>query len=80
MIRIMVLGVAVTTLAGCALRSTYLTTPVIDMHGVDQNKYNADLTECQTLKIQRTKDTIRTADVIPDCMRERGYKVMQDAG
>jgi hypothetical protein len=80
MTRLMVLGITAIMLASCALRPTYLTTPIVDMHGVDQARYNNDLSDCQALKVKRTADTIWTADVISNCMTERGYHVLQSAG
>jgi hypothetical protein len=67
-------------LTNCAARTPLLTPPVVDMAGVDQNKYNTDLSECTSLKVQRNGDTVWTDSIISDCMEKRGYRVLQKAG
>jgi hypothetical protein len=76
MIRLMVLGVATLALGGCALRTPYLAPPTVDMRGIDQNRYNTDLSDCQDLKVKRTGDTIWTDGMVSDCMAARGYKIL----
>lgn len=71
---------ALPLLAGCAARTPYVEPPVVDMAGVDQNRYNNDLSACQQEKIARTADTILTLDWVSQCMERKGYKVLAHKG
>ncbi len=80
MIRLTVLGAVGIAVAGCAVRTPYMASPVVDMRGIDQDRYNADLSDCQQFKIKRNADTIWTNSIISDCMTARGYHVLQAGG
>lgn len=67
-------------LAGCAARTPYVEPPVVDMAGVDQNRYNNDLSACTNEKIARNADTVWTNGIISECMTQRGYKVLTPKG
>ncbi|WP_027565276.1 hypothetical protein [Bradyrhizobium sp. URHA0013] len=71
---------ALPLLAGCAARTAYVEPPVVDMAGVDQNRYNNDLSACTNEKIARTADTLWTNDMISQCMERKGYKVLAHKG
>ncbi|MEH2542808.1 hypothetical protein [Bradyrhizobium sp. AZCC 1699] len=64
---------SVLLLGGCAVQSAY-EPPVVDMAGVDQNRYNQDLSECTRKKMDQ--GAITFGAVISNCMRERGYRVI----
>jgi hypothetical protein len=76
MTRLFMLGVVAITLAGCAMRTAYLAPPTVDMRGVDQAKYNNDLSDCQDEKVRRTADTFITTNMVSDCMAAKGYKIL----
>lgn len=63
--------------AGCAMRTAYVEPPVIDMAGVDQNRYNNDLSACQQEKIAATATTVLTGFMVGECMERKGYRVLQ---
>jgi PBP1b-binding outer membrane lipoprotein LpoB len=67
-------------LAGCAARTPYVEPPVVDMAGVDQNRYNADLSACTNEKIAATSTTLWTNDMISACMERKGYRVLAHKG
>jgi hypothetical protein len=71
---------ALPLLTGCAARPTYVEPPVIDMAGVDQNRYNTDLSVCTNEKIAATSTTLWTSDMIGQCMERKGYKVLMHKG
>ncbi|SDJ73863.1 hypothetical protein SAMN05216338_10634 [Bradyrhizobium sp. Rc2d] len=50
------------------------------MAGVDQTRYNTDLSACTNEKIARTADTLWTNDMISQCMERKGYKVLAHKG
>jgi hypothetical protein len=80
MIRLMVLGVAATALAGCVNPEMRYAAPEVDMRGVDLNKYYPDLAECT----QKKRDYGFMGDhdgiTISKCLRERGYTVLTQYG
>ncbi|UEM16593.1 hypothetical protein J4G43_021695 [Bradyrhizobium barranii subsp. barranii] len=78
--RLILILLTALVLAGCAARRPYLEPPVVDMAGVDQNRYNNDLSACQQEKIARTADTILTFDWVSQCMERKGYKVLIHKG
>jgi hypothetical protein len=66
------------SLSGCGGGYHRLTPPLVDMNGVDQAKYNADVSECQ-----RKKDSasfIGAATMVSDCMEAKGYRIIQKMG
>lgn len=67
-------------LAGCAARTAYVEPPVVDMAGVDQNRYNTDLSACTSEKVAATSTTIWTNDMISVCMERKGYRVLAHKG
>ena len=75
--KISVLVFLAISLGGCAARTPLLEAPTIDMAGVDQAKYNNDLSQCQQLKVQRNAEVVWTAGIISDCMSSRGYRVLE---
>jgi hypothetical protein len=64
-------------LAGCAGYSPY-EGPLVDMAGVDQTKYNNDLSECRHKK--QNASFVGAGTMISDCMAERGYNVIEKRG
>lgn len=64
-------------LAGCAGYSPY-EGPLVDMAGVDQNRYNTDLSECRTIKKNAT--FVGNGRLITECMTSRGYKIIEPRG
>lgn len=70
------IGLAV-MLTGCAGYSP-MEGPIVDMAGVDQNKYNLDLSECRQKK--QNSSFVGAATMISDCMAERGYRVIEKRG
>jgi hypothetical protein len=72
MIRLMVLGVVGMTVAGCATQSAY-EPPVVDMRGVDPQKYANDLADCT--KAKQDMGWFTRGAPISDCLTERGYHV-----
>ncbi|WP_165405716.1 hypothetical protein [Bradyrhizobium genosp. SA-3] len=68
---------ALLLLAGCAARTAYVEPPVVDMAGVDQNRYNTDLSACQQEKIAATATTVWTGYMVGECMERKGYRVLQ---
>ncbi|MCW1993089.1 hypothetical protein ABIE85_008663 [Bradyrhizobium diazoefficiens] len=71
---------AIPILSSCAARTPYVEPPVVDMGGVDQNRYNADLSACTNEKIAATSTTIWTNDMISVCMERKGYRVLSHKG
>lgn len=67
-------------LAGCAARTPNVEPPVVDMAGVDQNRYNTDLSVCTNEKIAATSTTLWTNDMISQCMERKGYRVLAHKG
>ncbi|MEA2895315.1 MAG: hypothetical protein QOJ84_930 [Bradyrhizobium sp.] len=63
-----------TGLSGCAGYSAY-EPPVVDMRGVDQQKYAYDLGECTDAK-KRDYPVITPGNIITKCMTEKGYTVL----
>lgn len=59
-------------LAGCAAQSAY-EPPIVDMRGVDQQKYANDLAECTEAK--KAMGFVTVGAPISNCLRERGYNV-----
>jgi hypothetical protein len=60
-------------LVGCAATPSAYEPPVVDMRGVDQQKYAQDLHECTDLK--KAAGFITVGPMISNCLTERGYKV-----
>lgn len=67
-------------LTGCAARTAYVEPPVVDMAGVDQSRYNVDLSACTNEKIAATATTMWTNDMISVCMERKGYRVLAHKG
>jgi len=61
------------------MRTAYLAPPTVDMRGVDQVRYNNDLSDCQDEKVRRTADTLFTHNMVSDCMEKRGYRILPGA-
>jgi hypothetical protein len=59
-------------LAGCAFNNAY-EPPVVDMRGVDQQKYANDLYECTQAK--KGAGFVTLGAPISRCLEQRGYKV-----
>lgn len=57
---------SLTLLAGCAYR------PNIDLHGVDINRYEADMRDCET---SAADAGFSFSNPIADCMVKRGYRI-----
>jgi hypothetical protein len=70
------IGLAV-MLTGCAGHSP-MEGPLVDMAGVDQNRYNTDLSECRNQK--QNSSFVGAATMISDCMASRGYHVIEKRG
>jgi hypothetical protein len=65
MTRIMMLGVAAIPLAGCAVQSTR-EPPIVDMRGVDAQKYVNDLYDCT----EQTQGFITFGAPISHCLTQ----------
>jgi hypothetical protein len=66
------LSAASVYLAGCASAPTSgIETPIVDMAGVDQVKYNQDLAACF-----EGRPFISVSGYMSDCMRGKGYRVL----
>ncbi|WP_158626721.1 hypothetical protein [Bradyrhizobium sp. RP6] len=53
---------------------------MVDMTGVDQNRYNNDLSACTNEKIAANATTMWTNDIISVCMERKGYRVLAHKG
>ena len=62
--RVLLLFLAI--LAGCAYR------PNVDLHGVDLNRYEADIRDCETASADAG---FSFSNPIADCMVKRGYRI-----
>jgi hypothetical protein len=60
--------ILVLPLAGCGGGPTPL--PIVDMHGVDQAKYNDDLAYCVN------NQTFGFGNAVTRCMKAKGYKIL----
>jgi hypothetical protein len=70
---------ALPLLAGCAATvSDRYEPPVVDMRGVDQQKWANDQAECIDRK--RNADTWYTAFMITKCMEAKGYRILAAKG
>lgn len=66
-------------LAGCAVTvSSRYEPPVVDMRGVDQQKFANDQAEC--IERKRNADTWYTAFMITKCMEAKGYNILAPKG
>jgi hypothetical protein len=70
MIRIIMLGIATIALTGCAATSTR-EPPIVDMRGVDAQKYANDLHDCT----EQSQGFITFGAPISRCLTQRGYTV-----
>jgi hypothetical protein len=59
-------------LTGCAFQSAY-EPPVVDMRGVDQQRYAQDLHDCTEAK--KNAGFVTVGQPISDCLEKRGYTV-----
>jgi hypothetical protein len=66
-------------LAGCTTGRAVNAPPIVDMRGVDQTKYNADVSECTQEKIN-TKFPYSDWPIITRCMERKGYRILEAAG
>jgi hypothetical protein len=62
-------------LANCAATPSAYAPPVVDMRGVDQQKYANDLADCTAQK--QNAGWFTPGGMISKCLRERGYTVTQ---
>ena len=67
--------ISILLLTGCSTNSA-VEPPIVDMTGVDQNRYNSDLSECQ----RRVNPTFSIGPVVSNCMADKGYRVLQKRG
>ncbi len=67
-------------LAGCGggNATTHFSPPVVDMTGVDANRYNSDLGECTRRK--QEAGSVTFGAIITLCMRDKGYKILEARG
>lgn len=64
------IGFCLIMLAGCTPFSAYR--PNIDMHGVDLNRYEADMRDCES---KSAGSGFEWGNPIAKCMVGRGYKL-----
>ena len=74
----MALGVTAIMLSGCGGGRSPLQGPIVDMAGVDMNRYNHDLSECTRLKQEAT--FVGNGQYISICMEKRGYRIIERMG
>lgn len=70
MTRLIMLGVVAITIAGCPSMSTR-ESPIVDMRGVDQQKYANDLHDCT----EQAQAFVTFGAPISRCPTDRGYTV-----
>ena len=70
--------IALLALAACAGGYDRLTPPTVDRRNVDPVKYNKDVADCTDRK--RNSSFVGSANIITDCMRERGYTIIDPRG
>ena len=78
MIRLLVLGAVAIVLTGCGGGYSKWQGPLVDMNGVDMNRYNADLSAC--IQGKRDATFVGNGQFISICMENRGYKVLERYG
>ena len=76
--RLVVTAAVAAVLSGCGGGYHRLTPPLVDMTGVDQNRYNNDASECTRRKEQAS--FVGAATMISDCMEAKGYRVLEKKG
>ena len=65
---------ALLLLSNCA-SNTPFTPPVIDMAGVDQTKFNNDISECN--RRREEGGFVQFGPVISNCTRDKGYRIIE---
>jgi hypothetical protein len=73
--RLSVLVFSALALSGCGTTYSAYEPPVVDMRGVDQQKYAYDLGECTDAK-KRDYPLITPGFIITQCMQNKGYTVL----